>query len=83
MVSKPLSRPHIPGEAAFRLTAFVQTLARELGVDAERRLRALWPHAFGDNPREVSVATPGPEEPVEPYPSSRWSQFQDNKSDNS
>jgi hypothetical protein len=64
------------GEIAFRHAAVVQTIARhQFSVEEEARLKALMPNVFGEKPAEVSVGTPGPQEPAEPYPEKRWSFF--------
>jgi hypothetical protein len=66
----------MPGEIAFRRAAVVQTVARhEFDAEDEARLKALLPNVFGEKPAEVSVKTPGPQEPVRPYPRRRWWQF--------
>jgi hypothetical protein len=66
----------MPGDIAFRRAAVVQTVARhQFGAEDEARLKALLPNVLGEKPAEVSVKTPGPQEPVRPYPRRRWWQF--------
>ena len=66
----------MPGDIAFRRAAVVQTVARhEFSVEEEARLRSLIPNVLGEKPSEVSVETPGPQEPVHEYPRQRWWMF--------
>ena len=64
-----------PGDIAFKHIAAVQGASREMSQEDLDRLKGLMPNAFGDKPREVSVATPGPAEPEQGYPHERWSTF--------
>ena len=66
----------MPGDIAFRRAAIVQTVARhEFSVDEEARLRALIPNVLGEKPKELSVATPEPQDPVEGHSKRRWWMF--------
>ena len=70
----------MPGDIAFRRAAVVQTTARhQFSVDEEAKLRELVPNVLGEKPKEISVDTPGPQEPVEAYPKRRWWMFWQSK----
>ena len=64
----------IPGPLAFKSAAVAQTVGRQLPVEDYQRLGQLIPTVFGENPRETSVSTPGPQEPVEPFAHDRYEQ---------
>ena len=58
---------HVPGDVAFKTATMLQTATRDFPLEETQRLGELIPTVFGQNPREVSVQTPGPTEPVEEY----------------